>query len=184
MVVKVSVVLCGLIGAGLALTTSSIYLLWIVGADVVYSMLAPQIICTFFLSRCVNEYGACSGFLLAIVLRALVGEPAIGLPDVLPLPWDRIEEDGHRYRLFPFRTAIMLITTGAILLVSRLAVWLSEKRLLIRKSYAKKDTDINDMGPVQTNVEEKESLNKEQSHLSSQRSEEEEEICFSTDTSI
>lgn len=176
-VVKVSVVLCGLMGAGLALTTRSIYLLWMVGADVVYSMLTPQVICTFFLSQCVNEYGACSGFVLAIVLRALVGEPAIGLPDVLPLPWDKIQEDGHRYRLFPFRTAIMLITTGAILLVLHLAVWLSEKRLLKRKSDAKKDTNMHHMAPVQTEVEENERLNKEQSRLSSQGSKEEEEKC-------
>uniref|UniRef100_A0A3Q1IQL7 Solute carrier family 5 member 7a n=1 Tax=Anabas testudineus TaxID=64144 RepID=A0A3Q1IQL7_ANATE len=152
MVVKVSVVLCGLMGAGLALTTRSVYLLWIVGADLVYSMLTPQVTCTFFLSRWVNKYGACSGFVLAIALRALVGEPAIGLPDVLPLPWDKIMEDGHRHRLFPFRTAIMLITTGAILLVSHFAVWLSEKRLVKgkRDPDPKKDTYMHYMAPVLT----------------------------------
>lgn len=158
--VKVSVVLCGLMGAGLAMTTRSIYLLWIISADALYSMLAPQVTCTFFLSRWVNTSGACSGFVLGILLRVLVGEPAIGLPDVLPLPWDGTEEDGHRKRRFPFRTAIMLITTGTILTVSRLAAWLSHKRLLRRRSDGGKNTNVLHMEPVQTDAEENEKLNK------------------------
>ncbi|XP_029016616.1 high affinity choline transporter 1-like [Betta splendens] len=160
-VVKVSVVLCGLMGAGLAMTTTSVFLLWIVGADVVYSMLTPQITCTFFLSKWVNKYGACSGFLLAIVLRALVGEPAIGLPDILPLPWDKIQEDGRRQRLFPFRTAIMLVTSGTILLVSHLAAWLSEKRLMEKDRDAKKDVNMHHTAPEQSDGEETQRLNAE-----------------------
>ncbi|XP_045928613.1 high-affinity choline transporter 1-like [Micropterus dolomieu] len=163
--VKMSVLLCGLIGAGLALTSSSIFLFWMISADVMYSMLSPQVICTFYLSRWVNSYGACSGFVVAILLRALVGEPSIGLPDVLPLPWDRIQGDGHRYRLFPFRTAIMLITTGTILLTSRLAMWLSGRGLLRRISDAETDTNIYHMAPVQTDVEEKGRFNEEHSEL-------------------
>lgn len=38
--VKVSVILCGLMGAGLAMT-SSVHLFWIVNADVLYSMSPP-----------------------------------------------------------------------------------------------------------------------------------------------
>lgn len=158
--VKVSIFLCGLIGAGMAMTTTSVSLFWIVSADVLYSMLTPQVTCTFFLSQWVNHYGACSGFVLALVLRALVGEPQLGLPDVLPLPWDKIQEDGHRFRLFPFRTAIMLITTGTIVLVSRLALWLSEKKLLKRISDAQTDANnIENMVPLQTDVKENERLN-------------------------
>lgn len=166
-VVKVSVVLCGLMGAGLATTTTSVFLLWIVGADVVYSMLTPQITCTFFLSEWVNAYGACSGFVVAIVLRALVGEPMIGLPDVLPLPWDKMQEDGHRQRLFPFRTAIMLITSATILLGSYVAGWLSEEN--------KSDGRGRD-------AQELEGLNKQKSHLSSHGSREEETSHFITNT--
>ena len=155
-VVKVSVLLCGVMGAALAMTAKSIHLFWIISSDVLYSMMTPQVTCIFYLSRWVNHYGACSGFVLALLLRSLVGEPVIGLPDILPLPWDKIQEDGHRQRLFPFRTAIMLITTGAILLVSRLAVWLSEKGLLRRISDGETDTNILYMAPVRTDVEEKE----------------------------
>ncbi|XP_074496349.1 high affinity choline transporter 1-like [Sebastes fasciatus] len=148
-VVKVSVLLCGIIGAGLAMTAKSIHLFWIISCDVLYSMMTPQVICTFYLSQWVNNYGACSGFVLALLLRTLVGEPMIGLPDILPLPWDKIQEDGHRQRFFPFRTAIMLITIGTILLVSRLAVWLSEKGLLKRISDAGTDKNIRYMAQLQ-----------------------------------
>ncbi|XP_076578965.1 high affinity choline transporter 1-like [Chaetodon auriga] len=172
-VVKVSVLLCGLMGAGLAMATSSAHLFWIVSADVLYSMMTPQVTCIFYLSQWVNHYGACSGFVLALLLRALIGEPLIGLPEVLPLPWDKIQDDGYRYHLVPFRTAIMLISIGAILLVSRLAVWLSERGLLRRISDAETDKNIQYMAPVRTEVEEKDGLTKEQSHFSAQGSNEE-----------
>ncbi|XP_041636364.1 high affinity choline transporter 1-like isoform X2 [Cheilinus undulatus] len=173
-VVKVSVFLCGLMGAGLAMTTRSIHLFWIVSADVLYSMMTPQVACIFYLKKWVNGYGACSGLVLAILLRVLVGEPVIGLPDILPLPWDKIQEDGHRYRLFPFRTAIMLITTGTILLVSRLAVFVSERR---RNSEADADKNLHYMAALQTDVEEQERLNKEQTSLPSQGSNEHTDKC-------
>ncbi|KAM6961795.1 high-affinity choline transporter 1-like isoform 1-T1 [Tautogolabrus adspersus] len=163
--VKVSVFLCGMMGAGLAMTTRSIHLFWIVSADVLYSMMTPQVTCIFYLSKWANKYGACSGLVLAVLLRALVGEPVIGLPDLLPLPWDKIQDDGHRYRLFPFRTAIMLITTGTILLVSQLAVCLCEKR---GKRDAKTDTNLHTTVPLRMDVEEQEKLNKEQTQLSLQ----------------
>ncbi|XP_049892686.1 high affinity choline transporter 1-like isoform X1 [Epinephelus moara] len=155
-VVRGSILLCGMMAACLAMTSSSIHLFWIISEDVMYSMTTPQVTCTFYLSRWVNQYGACFGFVLAILLRALVGEPSIGLPDVLPLPWDQIREDGHFRRLFPFRTAIMLITTGAILVVSRLAVWLSEKELLKRVNDAETDTNTHNMAPVRKDADEEE----------------------------
>ncbi|XP_069012866.1 high affinity choline transporter 1-like [Embiotoca jacksoni] len=161
-VVKLSIVLCGAVGAGLAMTTRSVHLFWVLSADVLYSMLTPQVTCTFFLPQWVNRFGACSGFVLAILLRVLVGEPQLGLPDVLPLPWDKMQEDGHRYRLFPFRTAIMLTTTGTILLASRLARWLSEKGLVKSLCDAETDSNAHYMAPIQTDMDEDEKLNKEQ----------------------
>lgn len=159
------------------MTTTSVNLLWIVSADVLYSILTPQLICTFFLPQWVNHYGACSGFVLALLLRVLVGEPQLGLPDVLPLPWDKIQEDGRRFRLFPFCTVIMLMTTGTIVLVSRLTVWLSKKKLLTIND-AEMDTDNADyMVPLRTDTRKTRELNKEQLHLFSQGGSEEEEKC-------
>ncbi|XP_034019414.1 high-affinity choline transporter 1-like [Thalassophryne amazonica] len=100
--VKVSFLLCGLLGAGLAMTSSSIVLFWFFSGDVMFSIMSAQVICVF-LRNWVNYYGACSGFVLGLLLRVLVGEPPLGIPDILPLPWDRIQEDGHHRRLFPLR---------------------------------------------------------------------------------
>ncbi|XP_034434876.1 high-affinity choline transporter 1-like [Hippoglossus hippoglossus] len=168
-VVKVSIVLCGIIASALAMTSRSIHLFWILSADIMYSVMTPQVTCTFFLSQWVNQYGACSGFALGILVRVLVGEPLMGLPDVLPLPWDRIQEDGHRYRLFPFRTVIMLLTIATILLVSRLAACLSKMRL--RASDAETDTNLHSMAPIPTEVVEDERSEKEQPLFSEENSE-------------
>lgn len=154
LMMKVSIFLCGLLAAALAMTTKSVHLLWIVSTDVMYSMMVPQVICVFFLSQHVNEYGACFSCALALLLRALIGEPLIGLPDLLPLPWDKPQEDGHRQRLFPFRTAIMLVAIVAMLAVSRLAQWLSDKGLLkIKIRDHEGNTNILYMAPVSTDME-------------------------------
>ncbi|XP_056281034.1 high-affinity choline transporter 1-like isoform X1 [Pseudoliparis swirei] len=153
--VKGSVLLCGIMGAGLAMTADSLHHFWILSGDVCYSMLTPQVICIFYLTRRVNRYGACAGVLLALLLRTLVGEPILGLPDILPLPWDKTV-DGQRYRLFPFRTGIMLVTTATILGVSCFAQWLSEKGLLRKTSDAETDTHMTYTKPGPMDVEEKE----------------------------
>lgn len=168
MAVKVSIFLCGLVATILAMATKFVHLLWIISADVMYSMMTPQVICVFYLAQWANEYGACFGFVLALLLRGLVGEPIMGLPDVLPLPWDKIQEDGHRHRLFPFRTVIVVISIGAILLVSRFSVWLSEKGLLRKINNAETDANIHYMAPVDSKMVENRQLNEELSHLSSQ----------------
>lgn len=157
-VVKVSVLVCGVLGASLAMTSSSVHLFWIVSADVLYSMMTPQVICTFFLPQHVNHYGACFGFVLAILLRILVGEPLISLPDVLPLPWDKIQEDGQRHRLLPFRTAIMLVTIASIVLTSQVAKWLSKKGLLKCTHEPQSDDSMHYMAPLRTNMDKSEKL--------------------------
>lgn len=153
--VKLSVFVCGLLAAILAMATTFVHLLWIISADVMYSIMIPQVVCVFFLSQHVNEYGACFSCFSALLLRALIGEPVLGLPDLLPLPWDKIQEDGRRQRLFPFRTAIMLIAIVALLAVSRLAQWLSDKGLLRKIRDGENDANVHYMAPVGTDVEEK-----------------------------
>lgn len=154
MAIKVSILLCGLLSTGLAMTTDAVHLLWIFSADVLYSMMTPQVICIFYLPQRVNAFGAVSGFVLSLLLRTLVGEPLIKLPEVLPLPWDRIQEDGRRKHLFPFRTTIMFITIAVIVLASRFAVWLSGKRLLRRAHANETDNNIHYMRAL-TKEEEK-----------------------------
>lgn len=154
MAIKVSILLSGLLATALAMTTAAIHLLWIFASDVLYSMMTPQVICIFYLPQSVNTIGALAGFILSLLLRTLVGEPLIKLPEVLPLPWDRIQEDGQRQRLFPFRTAIVLITIAVIVLASRFAVWLSGKRLLRGARANETDRNIHYMKAL-TKEEEK-----------------------------
>ncbi|KAK7913593.1 hypothetical protein WMY93_013804 [Mugilogobius chulae] len=59
-------------------------------------------------------------------------EPLLGLPSVLPLPWDKILEDGQRQHGIPFRTAIVIITFATILCVSQITTWMSGKGLFRR----------------------------------------------------
>eukprot|EP00066_Takifugu_rubripes_P022440 XP_011611706.1 PREDICTED: high affinity choline transporter 1-like isoform X1 [Takifugu rubripes] len=151
--IKVSILLSGLLATGLAMTTEAVHLLWIFSGDVLYSMMTPQVICIFYLPRSVNAFGATCGFVLALLLRTLVGEPLIRLPELLPLPWDRFREDGSRQRLFPFRTAIMFITIATIILASRFAVWLSGKRLLRRAPANVPDKNIHYMRALTTEEE-------------------------------
>lgn len=148
-----SILLSGLLATALAMTTDAVHLLWIFSADVLYSMMTPQVICIFYLPEHVNEYGATFGFVLAVLLRTLVGEPLINLPEVLPLPWDKIQEDGRRQRLFPFRTAIMLLTVAIVVLVSHIAVWLSQKRLLRRARTDETDKNVHYMRALTTEEE-------------------------------
>lgn len=174
LVVRVSVAVCGVMGACLAMWTEYVHLLWIISADIMYSMMVPQVVCIFYLQRWVNGYGACFGCVLALLLRVLVGEPMLGLPNLLPLPWDKVLEDGQRQHSFPFRTVIMLISTVVILLVSRFAACLSKRGLLRRMGDDEGDKDTRLMGPVGTDVEEKNRLNAEMSDLPPQQGNEEE----------
>lgn len=128
LVIRLSIVLCGLVGALLAITSTSMVQLWIFSADILYSVMTPQVICTLFLSRWVNHYGACSGFVLGLLLRTLCGDLILGLPSVLPLPWDKTLEDGRSQHVLPFRTAIVIITFATILLVSRISEWITAKQ--------------------------------------------------------
>lgn len=174
LVVRVSVAVCGVMGACLAMWTEYAHLLWIISADVMYCMMVPQVLCIFYLQRWVNGYGACFGCALALLLRVLVGEPMLGLPNLLPLPWDKTLEDGQQQHLFPFRTVIMLISIVAILLVSRFAACLSERGLLRGIGDDEGDKDTHLMGTVGKDVEEKNRLNAEMSDLPPQQGNEEE----------
>ncbi|CAB1346077.1 unnamed protein product, partial [Coregonus sp. 'balchen'] len=130
LVVKVSILLFGLMGAGLAMTTSSVYVFWMLSGDVMYSVVCAQLICVLFLPGKVNGYGALAGLVVGLLLRLLVGEPLLGVPGLMPLPWDSLHDDGRLLHVFPFRTSIMLVSLATILVVSRFVTCLFLKGLL------------------------------------------------------
>ncbi|KAK6296457.1 hypothetical protein J4Q44_G00325990 [Coregonus suidteri] len=63
--------------------------------------------------RCANGYGATAGYLVAVTLRLLSGEPLLRLPTVLLFPGWR-EEGGVIRQYFPFRTLVMLVSLVCI----------------------------------------------------------------------
>lgn len=99
----------------MALQVKSVYTLWVLCSDLVYCMLFPQLTTALFDPKA-NKYGALAGFIIAFILRAGGGEPAIGIPCLLPYPM--INELGAS--MFPFRTLAMVLSLLTIIIVSRL----------------------------------------------------------------
>ncbi|XP_061139865.1 high affinity choline transporter 1-like isoform X2 [Syngnathus typhle] len=163
-VIQISVFLVGLAGTGLAFNNSSILALWMLASDLLYCVMTPQLFCVVHL-RVANCYGAISGYVIALLLRGLSGEPALGIPTVLLFPGWR-ERDGVITQYFPFRTLIAFISLAAVVLVSWL-VELGFARQLIPQSW-----DVLDAFNKNIEAEEKE--------MASANSNEEKNYVFNT----
>ena len=84
-------------------------------SDLVYCILFPQLTTALF-DRRANRYGSIAGLAVAFTLRVGGGEPAVGLPRLLPYPMIDPVSDAV---LFPFRTTAMLAGLLTIVVVSR-----------------------------------------------------------------
>lgn len=128
-VIRISVVAVGLAGTGLTFLDSSVLVFWLVGVDMSYTIMFPQLVCILFF-RVSNSYGAAVGLIMGVVLRVLSGEPLLGLPPVIHFPGCRLDEEGKMTQYFPFRTAIMVSSMLSILLFSWLTSLIFNKGLL------------------------------------------------------
>ncbi|XP_063731552.1 high-affinity choline transporter 1-like isoform X2 [Eleginops maclovinus] len=115
-VIRISVLVVGLAGTGLAFGDNSVFGLWLVSGDLLYCVIFPQLICVLHF-RSANSYGAFSGFTVGLLLRALSGEPLLGIPAVILYPGWR-EVDGVILQYFPFRTIAMLASLISVIAVS------------------------------------------------------------------
>ncbi|XP_047433110.1 high-affinity choline transporter 1-like isoform X1 [Mugil cephalus] len=118
-VIRVSVVVVGLVGTSITFYTNSTLVLWILGADVSYTLIFPHLVSVLFF-KVTNGYGAAVGYIIGLTVRILFGENAVGLPVVLQLPGCTLE-DGVYVQKSPVRTVSMLCTLAAILVFSMLA---------------------------------------------------------------
>ncbi|XP_063067943.1 high affinity choline transporter 1-like [Engraulis encrasicolus] len=115
-VIRIAVVVTAVISTGLTFLENSIWSLWILGADVAYCIVLPQLICAVFCPVS-NGYGAAAGYFLGILLRLLSGEPLIGLPPTIHFPGGEIV-DGVYIQQVPVRTVAMLFTLVCVLFFS------------------------------------------------------------------
>ncbi|XP_030002927.1 high affinity choline transporter 1-like [Sphaeramia orbicularis] len=128
-VIRISVVVVGLAGTALTFLDSSVLVFWLVGVDMSYTIMFPQLVCILFF-KVSNGYGATVGYMMGIIMRVLSGEPLIGLPPAIRFPGCRLDDEGKLTQFFPFRTAIMLISLASILLFSWLTSIIFNKGLL------------------------------------------------------
>nr|XP_014351109.1 PREDICTED: high-affinity choline transporter 1-like [Latimeria chalumnae] len=115
-VMKASVIVFGLLAMGLALFTSSVYGLWVLGSDIVYVVLFPQLVCVLYLPH-VNKYGFIVGCITGAGFRIIGGEPLFNIPALIQYPGGYWKES-HYIQLFPFKTFSMLCALVATVLFS------------------------------------------------------------------
>lgn len=118
--IRVSVLIVGLAGTGLAFGDDSVFSLWLLSGDLLYCVILPQLVCVLHFSSS-NSYGAITGYVVGLLLRGLSGEPLLGIPALLLYPGWR-EENGVITQYFPHRTLAMLSSVICIITVS----WLAE----------------------------------------------------------
>ncbi|KAI1902027.1 hypothetical protein AGOR_G00040480 [Albula goreensis] len=130
-VIKISVLVVGLVGMGLAFTGNNALAFWILSTDIVYTVIFPQLVCVLFFPMS-NTYGAVGGYIVGMTLRLMSGEPLLYLPPVIHFPGCRLI-DGVYVQHFPCRTLAMLLSLCAIILISYATSLLFENGFLPKR---------------------------------------------------
>ncbi|KAJ8268079.1 hypothetical protein COCON_G00132510 [Conger conger] len=130
-VIKISVVVVGLAGMGLAFLEDSVVPFWILSTDVVYTGILPQLICVIYFPIS-NTYGAVGGFIVGLMLRVLSGEPLFHLPPAIHFPGCKLI-DGVYVQHFPYRSLAMLLSLCATILISYVTSLLFERSILPKR---------------------------------------------------
>lgn len=146
-VIRVSVVVVGVVGTALTFLDTSVLVFWILGADLSYTIMLPQLVCVLFFDVS-NGYGAVAGYVVGASLRVLSGEPSVGLPPVLRFPGCTLE-NGVYVQYSPFKTICMLSALAAILCFSYLASQVFNRGLIADKwdvFKVKKQTSLRPTG--------------------------------------
>ncbi|CAF1183703.1 unnamed protein product [Didymodactylos carnosus] len=117
-VMRIGIFIVGGAAAGIGISVPSIYLLWILCSDLVYVILFPQLLCVVYV-QFTNTYGSLISYIIGLTFRILIGEPEMGVPQVIRFPW-----------YIPPRTMCMLISLFTIIVVSYITKLLFENQIL------------------------------------------------------
>lgn len=126
--IRLSTVVVGLLGTSLSYLNGNIMVFWILGSDLSYTIILPQLICVLFIDVG-NGYGAIAGFLVSVPMRVLCGEPIFGLPATLQFPGYTLENGDYIQRA-PVKTICMLMSLVSIFVFSILTSFLFNKGFL------------------------------------------------------
>ncbi|XP_054460937.1 high-affinity choline transporter 1-like [Anoplopoma fimbria] len=154
-VIRVTVVVVGLVGTCITFYTNSTLVLWILGADVSYTLIFPHLVAVLFF-KVTNGYGATVGYIIGLTLRILLGENVVGLPVVLHLPGCTLEE-GVYVQKAPIRTVSMICTLVTILVFSSLAFFMFNHSLLPERwdtFKVKRNVTMSPVDPITQNLKE------------------------------
>lgn len=133
--IRASVVVFGLAGASLTFLHSGVMAFWVLGGEVAYILMFPQLLCVLFIPSS-NGYGAVAGFLVGVALRLLCGEPLLSLPPAIRFPGCTLPDgqgEGSEcsdVQLWPIRSICMLVSLMTVVTVSRLVAALLDRGLI------------------------------------------------------
>ncbi len=125
---KRAIWIIGVTATLIALQIKSVYVLWFLCSDLVYTILFPQLVTSLFDSKA-NRYGSMAGLAVSFILRIGGGEPALGIPRMIDYP---MITDGTI--MFPFRTLAMVSGLLTIIVVSRLTQTQNPPRALSKQT--------------------------------------------------
>lgn len=128
-VIRLSIVIAGVIGTSLTRLSKNVMVFWMLGSDLSYTVILPQLICVLF-TNVSNGFGACAGYLVGLTMRVLCGEPMFGIPVILKFGGYIVEDDAQQV---PVKTICMLASLISILVFSILASFLFNKGFLPEK---------------------------------------------------
>uniref|UniRef100_A0A8C4RQ20 High-affinity choline transporter 1-like n=1 Tax=Erpetoichthys calabaricus TaxID=27687 RepID=A0A8C4RQ20_ERPCA len=126
--IRIGVLFFGAVGTCLALMAQSVYELWILSAEMVFSLIFSQLVCVLFVPSS-NGYGALAGFFVELIMRVAGGEPFLRIPPLIHYPGGTFI-DGVYIQRFPFKTLTVGISLVTIVAVSHLSYFLFNRGLL------------------------------------------------------
>ncbi|XP_072293780.1 high affinity choline transporter 1-like [Eucyclogobius newberryi] len=127
-IIRITVVLVGLMGTSLSFLSNSVFMFWILGSSITYTIMFPQLVCVLF-CEVSNGCGCVMGVVTAALLKVLSGEPALGLSPLFYYPGCPIV-DGTYVQCAPVQTISMLGGFIATLIFSYIAKIFFYKELI------------------------------------------------------